>query len=169
MNLSELKNENAKNRKRVGRGTATGHGKTSGRGHKGQKSRSGYSRRTGFEGGQMPLNRRLPKRGFNHQKRIEFAVVNLDQLEKAFNAGDAVTSEALVAAGLAHKTTGGVKVLGRGELTKALTITVGAVSETARKHIEAAGGTVTLAAPAAAESASASAEGTVDTEAGAES
>jgi large subunit ribosomal protein L15 len=173
MNLSQLKNENAKNRKRVGRGTATGHGKTSGRGHKGQKARSGYSRKPGFEGGQMPLNRRLPKRGFNHQKRIEFAVVNLDQLENNYNAGDTVTSESLVAAGLAHKSSGGVKVLGRGELTKALTLTVGAVSETARKQIEAAGGSITLAAPVAAKTASASAskdaEAAASPEAGAES
>jgi large subunit ribosomal protein L15 len=150
MNLHDLKNPNAKTRKRVGRGTATGNGKTSGRGHKGQKARSGFSRKPGFEGGQMPLNRRLPKRGFNHQKRIEFSVVNLDQLEKTFSAGDVVTSETIVAADLAHKATGGIKVLGRGQITKALTLTVGAVSETARKQIEAAGGTVTIAAPASA-------------------
>ena len=147
MNLNDLKNPNAKTRKRVGRGTATGNGKTSGRGHKGQKSRSGYSRKPGFEGGQMPLNRRLPKRGFNHQKRIEFSVVNLDQLEKNFNAGDAITSEDIVAAGLAHKSTGGIKVLGRGQLSKALNLTVGAASETARSQIEAAGGSVTIAPP----------------------
>lgn len=162
-NLSNLKNANAKTRKRVGRGSATGNGKTSGRGHKGQKARSGYSRKPGFEGGQMPLNRRLPKRGFTHQKRIEFAVVNLDQLEKTFNPGDAVTSEAIVSAGLAHKTTGGVKVLGRGAISKALTLSVGAVSETARKQIEAAGGTITLVAPEK-KSAAAAADATAEAE-----
>lgn len=133
-----------KKRKRVGRGPGSGKGKTAGRGHKGQKSRSGYSRRHGFEGGQMPLHRRLPKRGFHHDTRFPYALVNLDQLEKAFDAGAEVTPETLVEAKLVEPAKGGVKVLGRGELTKNIVVKVNAVSAGARKKIEDAGGTVEL-------------------------
>lgn len=133
-----------KGRKRVGRGHGTGRGKTSGRGHKGQKSRSGYSRRDGFEGGQMPLHMRLPKRGFRHQKRFAHSIVNVDLLNDRFNDGDDISSAVLIAAGLADEKGGGVKILGRGEITKKFTLRVQAVSEGAKKLIEAAGGTVTI-------------------------
>ena len=110
--------------KRVGRGIGSGHGKTCGRGHKGQKSRSGYSRRIGFEGGQMPLNRRLPKRGFTNIFKKQFQLVNLDQLEGRFEAGQTVNGETLAEAGLVKYPTRPVKLLGRGELSKQLTIEV---------------------------------------------
>ena len=126
--------------KRLGRGIGSGTGKTSGKGHKGQKARSGGSIRPGFEGGQMPLQRRIPKRGFNNIFRKEFAIVNLASLDKAFNDGDTVTIEALVASGLVKKTLDGVKVLGNGEISKKLTVQVNAYSETAKSKIEAAGG-----------------------------
>ncbi len=128
--------------KRVGRGTASGQGKTAGKGQKGAKSRSGYSRQAGFEGGQMPLQRRLPKRGFNNIFATEYAIVNLSQLEERFESGATVDAQALIDAGLIKKTLDGVKVLGRGELTKALTVKVTAVSESAKAKIEAAGGKV---------------------------
>jgi large subunit ribosomal protein L15 len=133
-----------RSRKRIGRGPSSGHGKTAGRGAKGQKARSGYSRRRGFEGGQMPLYRRLPKRGFHHRNRFPYAVVNVDALDKAFEAGALVTPEAIVAAGLAGAQGGGVKVLGRGEITRKLTVRVNEVSPTARAKIEAAGGVVEI-------------------------
>ncbi len=134
-----------KNRKRVGRGPGSGTGKTSGRGHKGQKARSGYSHRAGNEGGQMPLYRRLPKRGFNHQKRFPFAVVNLDVLEKHFEEGTEVTADALVQLGIIDGLMkGGLKVLARGEITKKLKFKVNAVSAEARTKIEAAGGTIEI-------------------------
>jgi large subunit ribosomal protein L15 len=133
-----------RSRKRIGRGPGSGHGKTAGRGTKGQKARSGYSRRRGFEGGQMPLFRRLPKRGFHHRNRFPYAVVNVDVLDKAFEAGAVVTPEAIVAAGLASAEEGGVKVLGRGEITRKLTVRVNEVSPTARAKIEAAGGVVEI-------------------------
>ncbi len=139
-----------KKRKRVGRGMGSGSGKTSGRGHKGQKSRSGYSRRAGFEGGQMPLHRRLPKRGFHHSLRHPLAEVNIDILDKTFEDGAEVTPEALVEKGVAKELRGGVKILGRGELTKKLTVKANAVSSGARAKIESAGGTVdVLQAPRA--------------------
>lgn len=128
--------------KRIGRGTASGQGKTSGKGQKGAKSRSGYSRRPGFEGGQMPLQRRVPKRGFNNIFATEYATVNVSDLEKRFEAGATVDAESLVASGLLKKTLDGVKVLGKGEITKALTVKVTAISESAKAKIEAAGGTV---------------------------
>lgn len=128
--------------KRVGRGPASGQGKTAGKGQKGQKSRSGYSRRPGFEGGQMPLQRRLPKRGFNNIFATEYATVNVSDLEKRFEAGAVVDAESLKACGLLKKTLDGVKVLGKGEITKALTVKVTAVSESAKAKIEAAGGQV---------------------------
>ncbi|MCC6491326.1 MAG: 50S ribosomal protein L15 [Candidatus Hydrogenedentes bacterium] len=146
MELSNLKSAPGarKPRKRVGRGPGSGSGKTAGRGHKGQKSRAGNSRRATFEGGQTPLNRRLPKRGFFHQSRFPSSIVNLDNLEQAFNSGDEVSPETLVKAGLADPEKGGVKILGRGELTKRLTVKTAAISAGARAKIEAAGGTVVL-------------------------
>ena len=126
----------------IGRGPGSGQGKTAGKGQKGQKSRSGYSRRAGFEGGQMPLQRRLPKRGFNNIFATEYATVNVADLEKRFEDGAVVDAESLVASGLLKKTLDGVKVLGKGEITKALTVKVTAISESAKAKIEAAGGTV---------------------------
>jgi large subunit ribosomal protein L15 len=111
-----------RNRKRVGRGPGSGLGKTAGRGEKGQKSRSGFSRKPGFEGGQMPLHRRVPKRGFsNYPFRKEFATVNLGRLE-VFEAGTIVTPELLVKQGIVKQLRAGLKVLADGELTKALTV-----------------------------------------------
>ena len=126
--------------KRIGRGAGSGQGKTAGKGHKGAKARSGYSRQAGFEGGQMPLQRRLPKRGFNNYFRTEYAVVNLSSLEERFEDGAVVDAESLKAVGLIKKELDGIKVLGKGELTKALTVKVAAISETAKAKIEAAGG-----------------------------
>ncbi len=146
MELNSLHPGPRKKRKRVGRGPGSGTGKTAGRGHKGQKSRSGYSRRIGFEGGQMPLNRRLPKRGFHHETRYPVCIVNLDALEKHFDEGAAVTPEALLAVGLISEAKGGVKVLGRGDLGKKLHVEAQAISSSARQKIEAAGGTVKLLA-----------------------
>lgn len=150
MDLNSLKPPAAdkKRRKRVGRGSSSGQGKTSGRGQKGQRSRSGYKRKFGFEGGQMPLHRRLPKRGFHHEVRKPLAEVNLDVLDKAYNGGDSVTVNDLLGRGLTKNLGGGVKVLGRGEVTKKLYLTVHAVSASARAKIEAAGGAVTLLTPA---------------------
>ena len=142
-NLSDLvPNEGSnKKRKRVGRGTGSGHGKTSGRGHKGQRSRSGGGVRPGFEGGQMPLVRRIPKRGFNNIFRKEYIIIQVSDLE-TFDTGTRIDREALVQAGLVGKRDNLVKVLANGELTKSLTIAVDKVSEGAKKKIEAAGGTV---------------------------
>ena len=124
-------------KKRLGRGPGSGHGKTAGRGTKGQRSRSGYSRRVGFEGGQMPLIRRVPKRGFTNIFRTEYAVINVSQLE-AFDGE--VDPDALHAAGLAHHRLP-IKILGDGELTKTLTVKAHKFSKAARQKIEAAGGT----------------------------
>ncbi len=133
-----------KTRKRVGRGRSSGQGKTAGRGHKGQKARAGYSRRRGFEGGQMPLNRRLPKRGFKQFDRFACVPVNVAAIEKRFDAGAEVSAETLRAAGLCPKGVERVKVLGAGELSKAVTVKVHAVSAEARRKVEAAGGAVEL-------------------------
>ncbi len=130
-----------KNRKRIGRGQGSGHGKTATRGHKGYKARSGSSIKPGFEGGQMPLQRRIPKRGFNNIFRKEFAIVNVNDLD-VFEAGTKIDLAALVDAGLVAKKYKLVKVLGDGELSKSLTVSVDKLSETARKKIEAAGGTI---------------------------
>ena len=125
--------------KRKGRGHATGNGKTAGRGHKGQKARSGGGTRIGFEGGQMPLARRIPKRGFNNifAKPLEF--VNVAVLDK-FEDGSVVDAQALLAAGILSKCKYGVKILGNGEVTKKLTVQAVAFSDTAKEKIEAAGG-----------------------------
>ena len=144
MNLSELRpaegSKHSDNFRR-GRGHASGNGKTAGKGHKGQKARSGAPR-PGFEGGQMPLQRRVPKRGFNNIFRTEYAVVNLSSLEERFEANATVDAESLKACGLIKKELDGIKVLAKGELTKALNVKVNAVSEAAKAKIEAAGGTV---------------------------
>jgi large subunit ribosomal protein L15 len=126
-------------RKRVGRGPGSGLGKTSGRGEKGQKSRSGYSHKVGFEGGQMPLHRRVPKRGFTNRFRKEYAEVNLERLE-AFDAGAIVTPDLLLARGVIKKVGDGVKVLGGGELTKALTVRAHKFSARAQARITELGG-----------------------------
>jgi len=127
-------------RKRVGRGPGSGTGKTAGRGEKGQKSRSGYSRKVGFEGGQMPLHRRVPKRGFtNSPFRKEFAEVNLGRLE-VFEEGTIVTPEVLVKWGIVKKVRDGVKILGKGDLTKALTVHAHRFSARAKERIAGVGG-----------------------------
>jgi large subunit ribosomal protein L15 len=147
MELSSLKTKNAsKKPKRVGRGPGSGNGKTSGRGHKGQQSRAGYSRNYSFEGGQMPLHRRLPKRGFNHAKRLPMAVVNIDILVAAFEDGDTVTTADILTRGLAKELKGGIKLLGRGEATKKLSIQVQGCSPAAKEKIEAGGGSVEIVA-----------------------
>ena len=128
-------------RKRVGRGIGSGTGKTSGKGHKGQNARSGGGVRPGFEGGQMPLYRRLPKRGFKNRNTKEIIAINVDVLNR-FEDGAEVTAESLLASGAISKIADGVKILGNGELTKKLNVKVNAVSETAKSKIEAAGGTV---------------------------
>src|SRR6266545_1647184 len=125
-------------RKRIGRGPGSGHGKTAGRGSKGQKSRTGYRHQRGFEGGQMPLHRRLPKRGFTNIFRIEYDVVNISDLDR-FDAGDSVTPEKLVLRRLVHGRRP-VKILGDGTLAKALTVSAHKFSASARSRIEAAGG-----------------------------
>lgn len=141
MNLHELAPNpgSTKKRKRVGRGIGTGNGKTAGRGHKGQWARSGGGVRAGFEGGQMPLVRRVPKRGFVNIFGKEYATVNVGKLE-VFEDGSVVDVEALRSKGLIGRVRDGVKVLGDGELTKKLTVVAAAFSETARQKIEAAGG-----------------------------
>jgi large subunit ribosomal protein L15 len=125
--------------KRKGRGPGSGNGKTGGRGHKGQKARSGGGVRVGFEGGQMPLARRIPKRGFNNIFAKPLEAVNVSALEK-FDNGATVDAEALLAAGILSKCQYGVKILGNGELTKNLTVKASAFSEAAKQKIEAAGG-----------------------------
>lgn len=141
MKLHELKPNpgSSRNRKRLGRGTATGQGKTAGRGMNGQKSRSGGGTRPGFEGGQMPLYRRLPKRGFTNIFGTEFAEINVELLNR-FEEGAEVTPELLKSEGVLKKQLDGVKILGNGELTKKLTVKAHKFSKTAIKKIEAAGG-----------------------------
>ena len=131
-------------KKRLGRGPGTGLGKTAGRGHKGQKSRSGYSAKIGFEGGQMPLQRRLPKRGFTNIFRKEWIEVSLQALEASFGANDEVTPELLHERGLIKKAKRDVVVLGTGEITKGLRVTAHRFTKSAREKIESAGGTVTI-------------------------
>lgn len=126
--------------KRIGRGAGSGQGKTAGKGHKGQKARAGRGMRPGFEGGQMPLQRRVPKRGFNNIFAKEITGVNVSALDKAFNDGETVTVDALIAKGLVKKALDGVKILGNGEISKKLTVQVNAYSESAKQKIEAVGG-----------------------------
>ncbi|MFA6284762.1 MAG: 50S ribosomal protein L15 [Desulfurivibrionaceae bacterium] len=130
-----------KPRKRIGRGLGSGHGKTATRGHKGHKARSGGGIKLGFEGGQMPLQRRLPKRGFNNIFKKVFAIVNIQDLER-FAADTRVDKQALIAAGLVSKHDGLVKILGNGELKQAITVAVDKVSASARQKIEAVGGKI---------------------------
>jgi len=125
--------------KRLGRGSGSGLGKTSGKGHKGAKARSGGGKRPGFEGGQMPLYRRVPKRGFNNIFGTEYAEVNVERLE-CFENGDTVTAEKLIEAGIIKKTLDGVKILGNGDLSKKLTVQAAKFSASAKEKIEAAGG-----------------------------
>ena len=146
MNLSESKALGVRNRQanRVGRGPGSGNGKTSGRGHKGAKARSGWSRRTAWEGGQMPLFRRLPKRGFNNKNfRKFYTTINVGELND-FEQGAVVDEAAVLGAGLVSKAKHATlfKVLGNGDLTKKLTVKVDAISASARQKVEAAGGTV---------------------------
>ena len=141
-NLSPSKGAKKK-RKRVGRGPGSGHGKTSCRGHKGQKSRSGGSIRPGFEGGQMPLQRRLPKRGFTNIFRKQYALINVRDLER-FDPNADLDAEALSKAGLVKRFKDGVKLLGDGEISHPVTIKVHKVSKTAKEKIEAAGGKVEI-------------------------
>ncbi len=143
MKLHELKPAEGTNKKqkRIGRGTASGQGKSAGKGQKGQNSRSGGGVRLGFEGGQMPLYRRLPKVGFTNIFRKEFAIVNVSDLER-FENGALVTIEALKETGLVKDAKNGVKILGTGELTKSLTVQVNKFSKSAAEKIAAAGGKV---------------------------
>ena len=154
-NLSNLRAPKKANtgRKRVGRGMGSGMGKTSTRGHKGQGSRSGSSLMRGFEGGQMPLHRRLPKRGFNNIFRLDFAEINLDRLQgaidsKLIDAKETVTVESLVKAGVIRRAKDGLRLLGRGELKAKLAIEVYGASKSAIEAVEKAGGTVKILAPA---------------------
>jgi large subunit ribosomal protein L15 len=147
MRLDELRPAPGSNkkRKRVGRGDGSGHGKTSGRGHKGQGARSGGNVQPGFEGGQMPLQRRLPKRGFHNPFRVEMAVVNVSQLD-ALPAGSEATPETLALEGLINGKKRQVKILGEGSLSKALIVRAHGFSATAKQKIEAAGGKAELIA-----------------------
>lgn len=129
-----------RSKKRVGRGQGSGHGKTAARGHKGAQSRSGYKRKRGFEGGQMPLHRRIPKRGFHNIFRHEYAVVNLDTLAEQFDAGTEITVDLLREQGLVRKGAKRIKVLGRGDIAKALTVRAHKFSGKAAEKIAAAGG-----------------------------
>lgn len=150
MDLSNLKPAPGavRPRKRVGRGPGSGLGKTSGRGHKGRGSRSGGNTPPGYEGGQMPLQRRLPKRGFKNPFRTEYAVVNLGQLDRSFDAGAVVDLDALRAKKLVRPRAPLVKILAKGQLSKALTIKAHKFSEAARAQLEAAGGAAEVVAGA---------------------
>ncbi|CAM2362323.1 50S ribosomal protein L15 [Listeria seeligeri] len=141
MKLHELKPSEGsrKERNRVGRGTGSGNGKTSGRGHKGQKARSGGGVRLGFEGGQLPLFRRIPKRGFTNINRKEFAIVNLDVLNR-FEDGTEVTPELLIESGIIRNEKSGIKILSDGKIEKKLTVKANKFSAAAKEAIEAAGG-----------------------------
>ena len=130
-----------KNRKRIGRGTGSGHGKTATKGHKGQKARSGGSIKAGFEGGQMPMQRRLPKRGFTPLMRKDYAIVNIGQLD-VFESGSTVDANALLNAGLISGVKDGIKVLADGDVTKSLIVKAHKFSAKAKEKIEAVGGKV---------------------------
>lgn len=146
MKLNEIRPARGavRNRKRVGRGTGSGTGGTAGYGHKGEQARSGASKRKSFEGGQMRLTRRIPKFGFKNPFRVEYQVINVRLLEQRFEDGEKVDAASLLAHGLLHKKTKPVKVLGEGDLSKKLTVSVHAVSATARTKIEGAGGSVEI-------------------------
>lgn len=149
MNIDDVHRGIKKNkpRKRIGRGPGSGTGKTSGRGHKGHKSRSGYSRKPVFQGGAMPMIRRVPKRGFHNKWGVEVFGVNVGDLEKRFDDGDEVTLESLAEKDLAKGSFDEVKILGDGELTKKLTVTAHRFSKQAEEKITKAGGTVQRIAP----------------------
>ena len=134
-------------KKRLGRGPGSGLGKTAGRGNKGQKSRSGYSGKVGFEGGQMPVQRRLPKRGFTNIFKKQWIEVTLSTLEQSFEAGDSITPETMHSRGVIAKGKRDVVVLGTGDLTKALTVSAHRFTKGARQKIEAAGGTANVITP----------------------
>src|SRR6476661_9215308 len=142
MDLSNLKPPKGMKhaKKRIGRGQGSGNGHTAGRGHKGAKSRSGFTFKRGFEGGQMPLHRRIPKRGFHNPFRVEYAVVNLDTLGERFDDGTVVTPQLLREAGLINSTRTPIKVLGRGDVAKKLTVHAHKFSGKAAEKIAAAGG-----------------------------
>lgn len=147
MNLNDLRpaEGSTQKRKRVGRGTGSGKGRTSGRGQKGQNARTGGGVRPNFEGGQLPLTKRLPKlRGFNNRFKVEYVPVNLDELDRLFDGGSEVSPEALAGVGLVGNANDPVVVLARGDVSKALTIKVQRISAAARQKIEAAGGSVEL-------------------------
>jgi large subunit ribosomal protein L15 len=148
MKLEELKPADGavKNRRRVGRGLGSGRGRTASRGTKGQGSRSGYSQRAGFEGGQMPLQRRMPKRGFTNVFRREMACVNVGEIARVFGKGSSVTPEALAEKGLVKGARAGVKVLGDGDVAHALAVKAHAFSATAREKLEKAGGSAEVIA-----------------------
>ncbi|MGD0777565.1 MAG: 50S ribosomal protein L15 [Candidatus Solibacter sp.] len=141
MNLSGLKPPagQVKGRKRIGRGMGSGHGKTSTRGSKGQRAGTGFSQKRGFEGGQMPLHRRLPKRGFTNIFKKQFAIVNLGKLDKL--EGDTFSVDSLLAAGVIHKVHDGLKILGTGVLTRKITVEAHHFSKSALEKIQASGGT----------------------------
>ena len=142
MKLHSLKNSfNRKDRKRVGRGDASGWGRCAGRGDKGSGQRAGYSRRLHFEGGQIPLLRRLPKRGFNNPNHAVYSIVNVGLLDQAFEGGASVDEATLKSRGMLPKGNAGLKVLGDGEVSKALTVRARKFSASAKQKIEAAGGT----------------------------
>ena len=149
MNLEEVMRNGVrrKKRKRIGRGPGSGQGKTAGKGQKGQKSRSGYSRRYAFEGGQMPIARRVPKKGFNNKWRVEYEVINLDQIDSRFAEGATVSPATIREAGLLKNSSARIKILGRGELTKKVTVEAHGFSATARSQIEASGGKVVEVGP----------------------
>ena len=156
MNLSNIRapKKASEKRKRVGRGMGSGMGKTSTRGHKGQRSRTGMRLIRGFEGGQMPLHRRMPKRGFTNIFRLEFSEINLDRLQdaidsKLIDAKETVTAESLVKAGVLRRSRDGVRLLGRGELKAKLNIEVHGASKPAIAAVEKAGGSVKILAPVA--------------------
>ncbi|MGB9779950.1 50S ribosomal protein L15 [Caldanaerobacter sp.] len=142
MRLHDLKpaEGSTKKKKRVGRGIGSGHGKTSGRGHKGQNARSGGGVRPGFEGGQMPLTRRIPKRGFTNIFKKEYAIVNVGTLEERFEDGAEITPEVLIDNGIIKDVKDGVKILGDGELTKKFTVKAHKFSQSALEKIQAVGG-----------------------------
>ena len=142
MKLHELERAygSVKDVKRIGRGHGSGNGKTAGKGHKGQKARSGGSIRPGFEGGQMPLQRRMPKRGFNNIFAKEYAAVNISELEKRFESGAVIDAAALIESGAIKDAKDGVKILGNGELTKSLTVKAAKFTAAAQEKIEKAGG-----------------------------
>ena len=141
-NLKPTKGSTHK-KKRVGRGPGSGLGKTSGKGHKGQKSRSGYSQKIGFEGGQMPLQRRLPKRGFTNIFKKQWIEISLAKIEENFNVGEEITPEILHERGLIKKAKHDLVILGTGEISKALTISAHRFTKAAKEKIENAGGTAT--------------------------